>query len=572
MPKKTVREMSEIEKKHFSIAAHVFHSVVNSSIVLGIVAFLVGLGMYGYALAGQYITESFQLAKSASAALQSVVDVAPMSERTMQLYRSQIKSELKQTGTEEYRKRFEEITKRPEYKTTLDVLDFFRKDSDVSDLYVAMYDSRTSAIVYIADPEKNPEYECKPGEWESVENRELNRFLNWNGEGQLYDIGDTDKYGWMCTAGVPVYNEDGKVVAFVLADITISNLFEGLRTFSLWYLLAIAASTIILAYITSKRMKRKLVQPINSIAEAAQSYVDDKRKGVTGGKHFSSLNIRTGDEIENLSMVMADMELELTDYVENLTRVTAEKERVSTELDMATKIQESMLPNIYPAFPDRTEFDVYAQMDPAKEVGGDFFDYFLVDDDHLCLVMADVSGKGIPAALFMMASKIILQNNAMTGKSPAQILTDTNNAICSNNQLDMFVTVWLGILEISTGKLTAANAGHEYPTIKTPDGGYELYKDKHGFVIGGMSGIKYKEYELTLKPGSKLFVYTDGVPEATNPEEELFSTERMLEALNQNPDAGSRETLQNVRKAVDDFVRDAEQFDDLTMLCLDFKG
>lgn len=246
--------------------------------------------------------------------------------------------------------------------------------------------------------------------------------------------------------------------------------------------------------------------------------------------------------------------------------------RIESELSLATRIQADMLPNIFPAFPDRSEFDIYASMNPAKEVGGDFYDFFLIDDDHLCMVMADVSGKGVPAALFMMAAKIILANNAMSGKSPAQILTDTNAAICSNNREEMFVTVWLGILEISTGKLTAANAGHEYPAIKQPSGAFELLKDKHGFVIGGMDGMIYKEYELHLNKGSKIFLYTDGVPEATDRDHELFGPERMLDALNQHPDASPEQVMQDVRAAVDAFVNQAEQFDDLTMLCLEYNG
>ena len=249
-----------------------------------------------------------------------------------------------------------------------------------------------------------------------------------------------------------------------------------------------------------------------------------------------------------------------------------ETARISTELNLATRIQADMVPNIYPAFPDRREFDVYATMDPAKEVGGDFYDFFLVDDDHLCLVMADVSGKGVPAALFMMASKIILANNAMIGKSPAQILTDTNAAICSHNREEMFVTVWLGILEISTGKLIAANAGHEYPVIKHGDGSFEVLRDKHGFVIGGMAGMKYKEYELTLEPGSKLFLYTDGVPEATDAENNMFGADRMLEALNEEKDGTTVDILKHVRASVDGFVNGAEQFDDLTMLCMEYRG
>ena len=281
---------------------------------------------------------------------------------------------------------------------------------------------------------------------------------------------------------------------------------------------------------------------------------------------------RTGDEIEVLAESFAALSLKTREYIQQITRITAEKERIGAELALATRIQADMLPNIYPAFPDRPEFDIYATMDPAREVGGDFYDFFLVDDDHLCMVMADVSGKGIPAALFMMASRIILASHAKQGKSPAQILTDANAAICQNNREEMFVTVWLGILEISTGTLTAANAGHEYPVVLQPGGQFELYKDKHGFVIGGMDGVRYKEYSLQLAPGAKLFLYTDGVPEATDAHSELFGTERMLAALNEAPAASPVEMLRNMRRAVDGFVKEAEQFDDLTMLGLEYKG
>ena len=249
-----------------------------------------------------------------------------------------------------------------------------------------------------------------------------------------------------------------------------------------------------------------------------------------------------------------------------------EKLLADRELKTASEIQEGMLPSIFLPFPGCSGFDLYASMDPAREVGGDFYDFFLVDDDHLCMVMADVSGKGVPAALFMMASKIILSNNAKMGKSPAAILADANASICSNNRMEMFVTVWLGILEISTGKLTAANAGHEYPALRGPDGRFTLYKDPHGLVIGGLEDIEYKEYELHLEPGSKLFLYTDGVPEATNEADQMFGTDRMLEALNRDSGAPVETILKNVRDAVDGFVKETEQFDDLTMLCLEYTG
>ena len=316
------------------------------------------------------------------------------------------------------------------------------------------------------------------------------------------------------------------------------------------------------AFILGKR----IVKPLNTITQRI-SELDE-----TNMEFKMEDAYRTGDEVEELAQSFANISHKTVEYLDTVKRVTAEKERIGAELSLATQIQAAMLPHIVPAFPDRKDFDVIGSMDPAKEVGGDFYDYFLIDDDHLGMVIADVSGKGVPAALFMMASKIILQSVAMLGGSPAQILTKTNEAICSNNEAGMFVTVWIGILELSTGKLTCANAGHEYPVFKRPDGNFELFKDRHGFVIGGMEGAKYKEYEIRLEPGSKLFVYTDGVPEATNASQELFGTDRMVEALNRVKDASPMDVLKNVRKAVDSFVLDAEQFDDLTMLCLEYKG
>ena len=247
-----------------------------------------------------------------------------------------------------------------------------------------------------------------------------------------------------------------------------------------------------------------------------------------------------------------------------------ENERIRSELAMASRIQSAMLPGIFPAFPERKEFDIYASMDPVRGVGGDFFDFFFIDRDHLCLLIADVSGKGIPAALFMMASKIMLADNAKSGKSPAQILQDTNEAICANNPEEMFVTVWLGILDISTGLLTTANAGHEYPALMHADGQFELFRDRHGLVVGGMPGVKYHEHSLQMYPGSKLFVYTDGVPEATDAENALFGTTRMLEALNAHANESPKQILHGVRQAVNEFVSDMEQFDDLTMMCLEY--
>ena len=242
------------------------------------------------------------------------------------------------------------------------------------------------------------------------------------------------------------------------------------------------------------------------------------------------------------------------------------------ELTMATDIQAGLLPSIFPAFPERPEFDIYASMDPAKEVGGDFYDFFLIDDDHLGLVIADVSGKGVPAALFMMSSKIMINDHALMGGTPAEILTRVNKQINATNKAHMFVTVWLGILELSTGKLITSSAGHEYPMINA-NGHYELFKDKHGAAVGALKKAKYTDHEIMLKKGDSIFVYTDGVAEATDSSNELFGTDRTLDALNALPPGLSqKEVLSGVRTAVDAFVKEAPQFDDLTMLGLKYYG
>ena len=313
-------------------------------------------------------------------------------------------------------------------------------------------------------------------------------------------------------------------------------------------------------------MSKKIVEPIESMT-------DDIIVGANTGKLFEMKPIyNTQDEIEVLAKSFDDLSKKTKQYIDDITQITKENERISTELTLATQIQAAMLPHIFPPYPDRHEFDIYAMMDPAREVGGDFYDFFFIDDDHLCLVMADVSGKGIPAALFMMISKTILQSCAMLGKSPAEILTKTNEALCYNNQVEMFVTVWLGILEISTGKLTASNAGHEYPVIIHAGGEVELFKEKHGLALGAMEESQYKEYELQINRGDKLFLYTDGIPEATDADDNMFRVERMLDALKSVADKDPKSILDGVKSAVADFVKDAEQFDDLTMLCLTYSG
>ena len=344
------------------------------------------------------------------------------------------------------------------------------------------------------------------------------------------------------------------------------------RFFLLNSILYVLVLTVIASLVSSFLLRRYVTRPIQKLAQVTKAFRPED-DGHYSADAIGWTDLRPGHELGDLSRDIHAMQAGIVENTETLFRMTAEKERIGTELSLAARIQESMLPDARCPFPGHGEFALSASMSPAKEVGGDFYDFFLIDEDHLALVMADVSGKGIPGALFMMVTKAILKNNAYIGKSAAEILELTNDTLCAANRAEMFVTVWLGILELSTGTITAANAGHEYPAIyRASSGRFELFRDPHGFVLGGMADMRYKDYTLRLQPGDKLFVYTDGVPEAARSSGELFGTGRMLDALNENAACAPEELLTEVRKAVDAFVGEAEQFDDLTMLCLEYRG
>ncbi len=570
MPKKTIKEMSELERRHHSLEAKTFHAVLMGSLILGVMSLILGLGLYVYSLGNQYINEAFELTKNAEGVIENVGDVRDICNETLDIYHS-LSDEERAVQDEEYFARFDTVTKSEVYPHVIDFLLEYYASSDVNDIFIAMYDEETQALVYVADPDdKRP---LRTGAWEDETAKEISQFLNSDGSTEVYNISYTDKYGWLCTTGVPIFNDDGSIASFILADVSLEELLQGMRSFTILYTIATILTVLLLGFLLSRHIRKNMVEPINMIAEAAEAYVKDKKDGGTlSENHFKGLGIDTGDEIENLYFTLSDMEKDLNTYEEDLTKAIQEQQRIGTELDLAKRIQEDMLPTIFPPFPERKDFDVYASMIPAKEVGGDFYDYFLIDDDHLCIIMADVSGKGVPAALFMMASKILLKTTAMAIPEPGKILARVNNQICNNNSLEMFVTAWLGILELSTGKLTAANAGHEYPIIRQHGGRYELYRDKHGFVIGGMEGMEYKEYEIWLKPGSEVFLYTDGVTEATSEQNEQFGTKRLLESLNGGLAPELKGVLERVNDAVDVFVGDAPQFDDITMLCLYYAG
>ncbi len=378
-------------------------------------------------------------------------------------------------------------------------------------------------------------------------------------------------WGWLASCYEPLVDSTGNRILCIGVDINMDDVMEARQKFlrqMLAFALAITAVAVALAVI---QMRAAVTRPITLLSKAVDDFGGGEN-GLITKDQVIDLPITTKNEIGNLYQKTRHMETRLIDYMDNLASVTAEKERIGAELNIAAQIQADMLPRIFPPFPDHKDFDIFASMDPAKEVGGDFYDFFLVDDDHLCMVMADVSGKGVPAALFMVIAKTLIKNRAMLGESPSDILYNVNNQLCDGNEAELFVTVWLAILDLTTGKGIAVNAGHEHPALRRAGGRYELVEYRHSLAVAAMEGVRFRQHEFQLNPGDSIFVYTDGVPEATSAANELFGSERMLLALNSNPDAEPEQILKNVRMRVDAFVGSAPQFDDMTMLSLHYKG
>ncbi len=251
--------------------------------------------------------------------------------------------------------------------------------------------------------------------------------------------------------------------------------------------------------------------------------------------------------------------------------ISAEASRIESELSVARTIQANMLPTVFPAFPDRNEFDVFATMAPAKEVGGDFYDFFMVDKNHVAVVMADVSGKGVPAALFMAIAKAMIKDHTEPEKQLHQTFSKVNNLLCESNSEGLFVTAFEGVLDLVTGEFIFVNAGHETPYICRKGQLFELYKLRPGFVLAGMEDMCYKTVSVIFEPGDKLFQYTDGVTEATNSENKLYGQDRLTAVLEKYSQKSPTELLPLVRADIDAFVGEAPQFDDITMLCLEYR-
>ena len=530
-------------------------------ISLGIVGLVltIAISLFSYATSKSYLEEMYaERVMTNSNAIAAMLDI------------EDVKTILTEGGDET-----------PEYQKMYDLFNQLKKDGDITFLSLVVPDEDSvcfyidamveemgddpanqlpygSDILYVdaANPDDPADMEKYITIWERYrDNKGIDTPL----------VTDND-YGYNYTGVSVILDENGNAIAEIQYILDMSEVRAYLNSFLINMLLisfAIIAITIILYIFFVRKMVTK---PVGKLTAFTQEITK------TGTFENQHIDIKTGDEIESLSQSFNFMLAELENYIANLSKVTAEKERIGAELDIAKHIQASMLPCIFPAFPERKEFDIYATMEPAKEVGGDFYDFFMVDDTHLAIVMADVSGKGVPAALFMVIGKTLIKDHTTPGRDLGKVFTEVNQLLCESNSEELFITAFEGVLDLVTGEFVYVNAGHEMPFICKAGGDFEPYKIRAGFVLAGMEGMKYRAGSTRLEPGDKIFQYTDGVTEATNLKNELYGMNRLGAILNKVKGGTPNDILPAIKKDIDEFVGDADQFDDITMLCLEYKA
>ena len=461
----------------------------------------------------------------------------------------------------------EAVMQTEEYQNVLAVLKDIKDSNDVLYLYM-IYPTETGSY-FLFDTDESEEacpygffMEYYEGSFDSI----VDDLMAGN---PVPAVISNEEYGWIISISYPYQSEGGELLGYVCADISMDSVVRDRQNYllsTLFILAGVTAGFVLLYYILFNYV---FVRPIKRMAGAAAEFVS----GGQGGEFSSSiasLSVRSRDELRLLCDSLKTMEQNIREYVKNLKEVTSEKERIGAELDVARHIQSSMLPCIFPAFPERREFDIYATMTPAKEVGGDFYDFFMVDERHLAVVMADVSGKGVPAALFMVIGKTLIKDHTAPGRDLGEVFAEVNRLLCESNSEGLFITAFEGVLDLATGEFRFVNAGHEMPFIGRNDA-FRAEKIRPGFVLAGMEETRYRAGVLYLKEGEKLFEYTDGVTEATNADNELYGMARLEAALSAHSADTPREICEAIKQDIDAFVKDAPQFDDITMLCLEFK-
>ena len=459
-----------------------------------------------------------------------------------------------------------------EYDNILAILDTLTDAANVTFIYVAKVSGDYRTLTYIYDTvNSDTEFERYPlgytaSDLDEKHTENVVKIMTKGGRAEKYLYSYSKESGAHTTAAIDVKNSDGKIIAMLCVEKPMTRLEAARNTYVLHVILWTLTAIVLFIIVYSVILRRGIIKPIKTLTKEAERFA---KTNLPSGE---PINIRQKDEVGILARAVEKMETDIARYTENLTVITAEKERVNTELSVATRIHANMLPSIFPAFPNRKEFDIFATMNPAKEVGGDFYDFFMVDERHLAIVMADVSGKGVPAALFMVIGKTLIKDHTWPGKDLGSVFDEVNELLCESNSEGLFITAFEGVLDLVSGEFRFVNAGHEIPYICKKNGKFEPYKIRAGFVLAGMEGMRYKCGEMQLEAGDKIFQYTDGITEAANVRMELYGMDRLTAVLGENSDLPPGELLPAVKRDIDNFVGEAPQFDDITMLCLEYRA
>ena len=548
--------------KRISLKLKVSLIVAASTLLLTALLMVLSYREYSSVVDEHYNTLAMDIARTAA----SLVDgdqVAALRREVYDIYEENPAPEFEtQEEWDQYFAQYQTVQDEA-YEDLLVILDKVRQSNQADDVYIVYMDPVTQTGLYLADPATG-EDACPPGTWDII--YEQNYHVLDHPEDELPAYITNSEYGWLCSAGAPVFDSQGKVAAHVLTDVSMNDIMQDRYDFLRNLCLILIGAALLAAWVLFAVTNRLIVRPVQQLTKAADSYITERSRGDGESLAMEQLEIRTGDEIETLAGAMKKMERDINDYILNLAQITAEKERIGAELSIATEIQASMLPRIFPPFPERRDLNIYATMNPAREVGGDFYDFFLVDETHLAIAVADVSGKGVPAALFMVIAKTLIKDRACSMAKPGDIFTWVNQQLCESNQAGLFVTAWLGVIDLKTGLVEYVNAGHNPPLVALGGENFTYLKQKSGFILAGLEGFTYETSTFRMDHGDRIFLYTDGVTEAMNRQDELFGEKRLLAWMSQNRGAAPEEALHGLREEIAVFADGAEQYDDITML------
>ena len=563
MAKKTKKE-----KKRINLGAKTLVAVILFAIGIFTVSVIMGALRYTKALLNNMAEKDYRLARTIAITVDQ--DAASKAYNDVyEIYKSIPEDIKKDPLSKEYMSYFDVVYNDPVYIKLREALVWDVETNDIDYASMAISIPEDKCLLFVMDSDILSDGKYYPGYYKAWSEEEIKRYKETGNpyiSYKSYEILTTDGHE-MFKVGAPFYDINTKEeIGRVIISEKIDRIYKKRNSFVVGYAVNMLLITIIMAVFAVTFMRKCIIRPIKSLTKAADQYsADNNKKAKTA--YFQDLNINSNDEIQTLGESIAGMEREVHDYIDNLTYMTAENQRISTEIDVAARIQSTMLPTTLKGYHGVDNFHISASMKPARDVGGDFYDYFMIDDDNIGMVIADVSGKGFPAALFMVVSKVKIKNSIFLERDASKLVHIINDQLCEDNEENMFVTAWFGIYTISTKKLVTVNAGHEYPMIyRASEGKYSMDVEEHDVPLGLLDGMDFASKEIQLYPGDRLFIYTDGIAEASRVDDTMYGTERLEKCLNENVDVHGDDLLHKVTEDVLNFVQGAPQFDDMTML------